>query len=182
VLRRNPEYTAEELLAHPDRDRSELVRGTVRVSEPPGGVHGRVVTRLASRLAAHVEHHRLGVVLVESGYVLRRGPDTVRGPDISFVSAARMPPDGVPEAFIPGAPDLAVEVLSPDDHPAAVEEKVTDYLEAGARMVWLVDPRRRQVVVRYAAGPPRTCHLGVLLEGEDLLPGFACPIREVFGE
>ena len=104
--------TAEELFQYPDARRYELVRGVPRVSEPPGGVHGRIAAKLAAHLAGHVEGLGLGTVLAETGYLVQRVPDTVRGPDVSFVSRTRLPPDQIPEQFIPGAPDLAVEILS----------------------------------------------------------------------
>jgi Uma2 family endonuclease len=176
-----PITTAEELFAYPDRDRYELVRGALRVCEPPGGVHGRLATRLTYLLHAHVDRHDLGTVLVESGYVLRRRPDTVRGPDISFVSRARMTPEQVPEQFIPGTPDLAIEILSPDDRAREIEEKLADYFEAGARLVWVVDPRRQSIVIHY---PDRRSLLRTpsdVLDGEDVVPGFRCSVAEVFG-
>jgi Uma2 family endonuclease len=119
--------TAEELFNYPDPKRYELVRGVPRVSEPPGGVHGRLAVKLGGRLDEHVTRLGLGTVLVEAGYVLERGPDTVRGPDVSFVSTARLPPDRIPEQFISGPPDLAVEILSPGDRWAETEEKVADW-------------------------------------------------------
>jgi Uma2 family endonuclease len=172
--------TAEELVEQPDTKYRELVRGVLRVSEPPGGLHGWIAVRLAARLADHVERLGLGSVLVEAGYVLQRGPDTVRGPDISFLSAARMPPERLPEHFISGAPDLAVEILSPSDRWSDVEEKLADYFGAGARLVWVVDPGARRVIVRYPDRPPRIVPTGDTLEGEDVVPGFALPLTELF--
>ena len=121
------------------------------------------------------------------GYVLRRAPDTVRGPDISFISLApssawpRMAPDRIPVQFIPGAPDLAVEILSPDDRWSEMEEKVADYLEAGARMVWLVDPREQRVVVRYPDRASIVIAADGTLGGEDVVPGFQLPLAGLFG-
>ena len=176
-----PISTAEELYAHPDRKRYELVRGALRVCEPPGGVHGRLATRLSYLLHAHVERHDLGTVLVESGYVLHRSPDTVRGPDISFVSKARIRSEEIPAQFIPGTPDLAVEILSPDDRPHEIAEWLADYFGAGAQRVWVVDPRRQCVMVHYPDG--HTVQLGTadLLDGEEVVPGFRCGVGEVFG-
>jgi Uma2 family endonuclease len=173
--------TAEELFDYPDSKYHELVRGVPRVGEPPGGVHGRVVGRIAVRLGEHVERLGLGTVLIEAGYVLRREPDTVRGPDISFISYARLPGDRIPEQFIPGAPDLAVEVLSPSSRWSEVEEKVADYLTGGTRLVWLVDPRERKVIVRYPNRPPRIVAEDDVLDGEDLVPGLALELAELLG-
>ena len=173
--------TAEELFQYPDSKYHELVRGVPRVCEPPGGVHGRIAARLVALLGDHVERLALGTVLVEAGYVLDRAPDTVRGPDVSFVSLARLPPDLIPEQFIPGPPDLAVEILSPSSRWSEVEETIADYLAAGARLVWVVDPGERRVIVRYPDRPPRIVAAGESLEGEDVVPGFALALAELFG-
>jgi len=173
--------TAEELFQYPDSKYYELVRGVPRVCEPPGGVHGRIAARLVALLGDHVERLGLGTVSVEAGYVLQRGPDTVRGPDVSFVSLTRLPPDRIPEQFIPGAPDLAVEILSPGRRWSEVEEKIADYFAAGARLVWVVDPGERRVIVRYPDRPPRVVAAGDSLEGEDVVPGFALALAELFG-
>jgi len=173
--------TAEEFFDYPDSKDHELVRGMPRVCEPPGGVHGRLAGRIAARLVEHVERLGLGTVLVEAGYLLQRAPDTVRGPDVSFISVARLPPDQIPEQFIPGAPDLAVEILSPGSRWSEVEEKVADYLGGGARLVWLVDSRERRVMVRYPDRPPRIVAADGELDGEDVVPGFKLALAELFG-
>ena len=173
--------TAEELLNSPDPRRYELVRGVPRVSEPPGGVHGRLAIKLGARLDEHVTRLGLGTVLVEAGYVLKREPDTVRGQDVSFVSAARLPPDRIPEQFISGPPDLAIEILSPGDHWAEIEEKVADYLAGGARRVWLVDPRARRLIVRYPDRPSRVLADSDIFDGEDVVPGFTLDLAKLFG-
>jgi Uma2 family endonuclease len=175
-----PITTAEELYAHPDRKRYELVRGALRVCEPPGGVHGRLAMRLGSLLHTYVERHDLGTVLVESGYILERQPDTVRGPDISFVSRARMGTDQIPREFIPGTPDLAVEVLSPGDRPSEIAERIGDCFRAGAQRAWIVDPRRQCVVVHSPDGRAAELGTGDVLDGEDVVPGFRCDVAEVF--
>jgi Uma2 family endonuclease len=172
--------TAEELFQYPDAKYYELVRGVPRVCEPPGGVHGRIAGSIVAHLRNHVERLGLGTVLVESGYVLQRAPDTVRGPDVSFVSLARLPPEQIPEQFIPGAPDLAVEILSPSSRWSEVEEKIADYFAAGARLVWVVDPGERRAIVRYPDRPPRVVAAGESLDGEDVVPGFALAVAELF--
>jgi Uma2 family endonuclease len=172
--------TAEELFQFPDSKYYELVRGMPRVCEPPGGVHGKIAGSIVAHLHNHVERLGLGTVLVEAGYVLQRGPDTVRGPDVSFVSLARLPPEQIPEQFIPGAPDLAVEILSPSSRWSEVEEKIADYFAAGARLVWVVDPGERRAIVRYPDRPPRVVAAGESLDGEDVVPGFALALAELF--
>ena len=173
--------TAEELFNYPDPRRYELVRGVPHVSEPPGGVHGRLAIKLGARLDEHVTRLGIGTVLVEAGYVLERGPDTVRGPDVSFVSTARLPPGRIPEQFISGPPDLAVEILSPEDRWAEIEEKVADYLAGGARRVWLVNPRERRLIVRYPDRPSKILADCDILDGEDVVPGFTLDLAELFG-
>jgi Uma2 family endonuclease len=175
------ELTAEQLAHRPDLERYELVRGMLRVSEPPGGAHGAVAVRLASLLHAHVAAHGLGIVLVETGYVVARAPDTVRGPDVSFTSRDRLGAGPLPAAFIPFAPDLAVEILSPDDRVSDVEEKVADYLDGGTRLVWLVDPARRSVTVRRSGGTLSMVTAPAELDGEDVVPRFRCSLGAVFG-
>ncbi len=174
-----PLVTADELSHYPDSRRYELVAGALRVCEPPGGLHGQVAARLCYRLTGFVDAEQLGLVLVESGFILHRGPDTVRGPDLSFVAAARLPAGRVPAGFVPLAPDLAVEIRSPDDRAAAVAEKVKHYLDAGTRLVWVVDPAGREVTIHRADGS--TTRLSPLdwLDGEAVLPGFRCRIGDV---
>jgi Uma2 family endonuclease len=119
--------------------------------------------------------------LVEAGYVLSRNPDTVRGPDVSFVSAARLGPGQIPKAFFTGGPDLAVEILSPSDSPVEVQEKVADYLRAGARLVWIVNPDPGSITVHHPSRSPQVLSCPDLLDGEDVVPGFQCPVSELFG-
>ena len=173
--------TAEQLFKYPESKRYDLVRGEPQVREPPGGLHGRLAARLATRLGHHVEQHGLGTVLVEAGYVLRTAPDTVRGPDVSFISGARMPPDQIPERFIPGAPDLAVEVLSPGSRWPEVEEVLADYFASGARVVWVVVPRQRRIVVRYPDRPPEILAGNDFLDGGEVVPGFYLGLVDLFG-
>jgi Uma2 family endonuclease len=168
--------TAEELFAVGDIGRCELVRGELIMMMPPGGLHGLVVTRIASHLLAYAEPQGLGSVLTESGYVLSRDPDTVRGPDVSFLRAGRE----VPTAFIEGAPDLVVEVVSPGDRPGMVREKVAEWLEAGASAVWVVDPRARTVVVHVAGRDALEVKEDETLSGDPVLPGFELPLARLF--
>lgn len=175
--------TAEEFWRLPENGkRRELVRGVVVETMPPGGIHGAVALRLGSRLETWARSGPGGYVGVESGFVLRRDPDVVRGPDVSYVRAERIPDGGVPEAFWGIAPDLAVEVVSPGESAEEVREKVRDYLAAGTPLVWVVYPRTREVVVQTPDGLARALGAGDMLEGLDVLPpGFACAVAELFG-
>jgi Uma2 family endonuclease len=172
--------TADDLLhLHIPDKRVELVRGVLVVREPAGLRHGEVVMELARRLANHVRAASLGrVYAAETGFTLTRGPDTVRAPDIAFIHRARVP-DPPPPGFPELAPDLAVEVLSPGDRPGEVLAKVADWLSAGTRLVWVVDPARRSARVYRGDGTESSAELDGALDGEDVVPGFACRLSEV---
>ena len=149
---------------------------------PAGFEHGRVVSRINARLALFVEAHALGAVTgAETGFLLRRRPDTVRAPDVGFVAAARLPPRGW-SRFFPGAPDAAVEVLSPGDRLREVRAKVVDWLAAGCGLVWVVDPHKPTVTVHRPGRSPRTLVGGDFLTGEDVIAGFRLPVAEIFGD
>ncbi|HEX5137557.1 MAG TPA: Uma2 family endonuclease [Planctomycetota bacterium] len=169
--------TAEELLRAGDIGRCELIRGELVMMVPPGGEHAEVSNEIAHRLTLFVKSRGIGRVLAEAGFVLSRDPDTVRAPDVAFVRAGRVPGRG----YMEGAPDLAVEVLSPDDRPGCVREKIGAWLEAGAKAVWIVDPRRRTVTIHEPGSEPLRLGEADTLRGGDVLPGFELPVREVFG-
>jgi Uma2 family endonuclease len=173
--------TADELLhLNLPNKRTELVRGVLIVREPAGYQHGEVAMNLAASIYAFVKPRQLGRVLAaETGFILERGPDTVRAPDVGFVSAAREPSPR-PRGYASFAPDLAVEVLSPDDRPGEVLEKVGDWLNAGTRLVWVVDPIRRNARVYRADGSETQLGDDDALDGEDLLPGYRCRLADVF--
>lgn len=172
--------TAEELLrTHLPDKRVELVRGVLVVREPTGFRHGAVSARLTRLLADHVDAHRLGSVLAaETGFQLATAPDTVRAPDVAFVSRERLP-DPEPAGYAALAPDLVVEVLSPGDRPGETLAKVADWLNAGTRLVWVVDPVRRQAHVYRQDGSEALVAEDRALDGEDVVPGFTCPIGHI---
>lgn len=151
--------TAEDLWRLGEGDvRRELVNGEVVEMAPAGGVHGKLTTRLARRLDEHVERRGGGVVLTgDIGFVLDLPYDRgrVRAPDVAFVSTARLPEGRLPSGFLRGAPDLAVEILSPSDDSADVQQKLRDWLEGGARLVWWVVPKARTVTAYRADGSAR---------------------------
>lgn len=172
--------TADDLarLQPPDK-RTELVRGVIIVREPAGFRHGDVAMSLALVISQFVRTHNLGRVLAaETGFKLFSNPDTVRAPDVAFVSPDRIP-DPPPRGFAPFAPDLAVEVLSPDDRPGEVLEKVADWLRAGTRLIWEIDPERRGARAWRADGTMSLLTDADALDGEDVLPGFSCTLREI---
>ena len=172
--------TADELLALNIQDkRTELVRGRLVVREPAGFRHGVVAMELARRLADFVKSNALGaVVAAETGFKLFSNPDTVRAPDVGFIRAARVP-HPLPRGYADIAPDLAVEVLSPDDRPGEVLAKVSDWLSAGCRLVWVIDPDRRVARAYRADGSEAIVLADATLDGEDVLPGFTCPVEDL---
>jgi len=174
--------TAEEffrLYSHKE-GHYELVRGEVVEMAPPGGVHGGVASNISYSLQAYNRQHRLGRVVVETGFCLECRPDTVRGPDVAFVRNERVPPAGMPRGFFSGPPDLAVEVVSPSDTAAELERKVHEYLNSGAQRVWVFYPDTRRVAVHRPDGTARWYIEEEALEDPELLPGFSLPIREIF--
>lgn len=174
--------TADELLTMPrGRARFELVKGALLTMSPAGSEHGSVVGTLFLLVASFLRKHRLGVVFgAETGFLLERDPDTVLAPDIAFVRRERIPASGIPRGYWPGAPDLAVEVVSPNDSLAEVERKAQDWLAPGACAVWIVSPQRRSVSVVLPDGNKDVIGADGILTGGDLLPGFQCPVREIF--
>lgn len=173
--------TADELvyLNIPNK-RTELVKGVLLVHEPPGGRHGRITAEVAMVIGSYVKEHGLGAVYAgDTGFTLGRGPDTVRGPDVAFVSKARIP-DNDPIGFLELGPDLVVEVLSPGDRPGEVLGKVGDWLNAGTRLVWLIDGQRRGARIYRADGSVSSLTESGELEGEDVLPGFSLPLSNLF--
>lgn len=173
---------AEELLHIPDDGfRYELVRGELRRTTPAGSLHGRIAVRIGWRLARHVEENRLGTVYAaETGFKLSTNPDTVRAPDVAFVGRARVEAIGEVEGFWPEAPELAVEVISPGDCYADVEEKVFDWLDAGTKMVVVINPRQRSATVYKSPTDIAALAEADVLDGGDVVPGFELAIREIF--
>jgi Uma2 family endonuclease len=173
--------TADELLEHhAELGRCELIDGELKKMSPAGADHGWITFNLSMLIGQHVAAHTLGKVYsAETGFLLRRNPDTVREADIPFVRTERLP-TGPQPGYFEGAPDLAVEVLSPGDRASEVAEKVDLWLTSGASRVWVVDPRRRTVTVHSDPKHARTLHADETLDGEDLLPGFAVRVGDLF--
>jgi Uma2 family endonuclease len=160
--------------------KAELVGGLVVELVPPGARHGVLAVVLSRRLHEHVRARAAGTVFSETGFVLTADPPTVRGPDVAVVLRDRVP-SPLPVRFFPGPPDLAVEVLSPDDRPAEVASKVADFLAAGAHAVWVVDPDARAVSVHTRAGVT-LFSADEVLRGAQPLPEFELPLAELFAE
>jgi len=147
---------------------------------PAGYEHGRIVLRIGWRLARFVEENALGEATgAETGFRIARDPDTVRAPDIGFIRADRVPTSSV-KGFFQGPPDLAVEVLSPDDRAGKVMAKVQDWLRAGCRVVWVVDPDTQTVTIYDDKQLAATLTTSDELTGGDVVPGFRLPVAEIF--
>jgi len=174
---------AADLLRLPaDGRRYELIRGELRQMAPAGPIHGRLAMRMAAHLFQHVEAHHLGTVYAaETGFQLTQDPDTVRAPDVAFVSRQRLEAVGEIEGYWPGAPDVAVEVISPSDRYTDVEDKVVEWLAAGSQMVIVVNPRQRSVTVYHSRTDMVRLTEEDVLDGGAVVPGWQLPITEVFG-
>ena len=127
-----------------------------------------------------MRRRELGVVFAQdTGFKITSAPDTVRAPDVAFVGRGRA--DRIPDrGYAELAPDLLAEILSPDDRPAEVLAKIADWLAAGTKLVWLVDPARLEVRVYRADGSLSVLREHDSLDGEDVLPGFTSPVGQVF--
>ena len=170
--------TDADLLAVPrDGRKYEFVDGAIRVS-PAGFRHGVVSVRLTRRIDTFVSAAQLGYVLESStGYRLPGG--NVRSPDVSFVRLERLPSNELPVGFAEFAPDLAVEVLSPEDRQREILDKVGEYLAAGVALVWVIDPEKRSAAVFRSLTDVRHIGHDGELDGEDVVPGFRCRLAEL---
>lgn len=170
--------TAEKFYAECKLDRAELVLGEVVERPLKGFRQGEITANIGGALGSYVREHKLGGVAFSSGFVLKRNPDVVRSPDVSFVATAQL--EGLDtEGFIEGAPTLAVEVVSPDAQSEEMDAKVQEYLAAGTLAVWVVYPKTGSVVV-FTPDETRVCLRQQMLRGEPVLPGFEVAVSEIF--
>ena len=174
--------TAKDLLDMPsDGFRREIVRGELREMSLAGRHHGRYAMRIGASLLFWAESTDAGeVYAAETGFLLASDPDHVRAPDAAFVRAERLEAIGDADGFIPLAPDLAVEVVSPNDRRSEVEEKTADWLSAGTLAVAVANPRRRAVEVHRPNAPPVTLMDGDVLEVGDVAPGWRMAVSDIF--
>jgi Uma2 family endonuclease len=172
--------TAEELFRRPDLGPCELVEGRLVLMTPTGYTHGEIETELSAALRAYARETGRGRVMGgEVGVYIRRNPDTVRAADVLLISAERYA-RRQSASYLDVPPELAVEILSPDDSWSEVMEKLSDYLAAGVDAVWVVDPRRREVFSYRSLTSTRRFAVGDVLTDEELLPGFALPVSDLF--
>jgi Uma2 family endonuclease len=175
--------TADEFAQRPDPhdgSKEELVRGVVITMPAPGFDHGLVQARICGLLDQHVRPRRIGRVTLESGVVTERDPDTVRGPDVAYWSAERVPLDQRPRGYPDAAADLCVEILSPSDRPGQTDEKVREYLQRGVRLVWVVNSDERTVTVHVPNEEARELAETDMLTGGDVLPEFQVRVADLF--
>jgi Uma2 family endonuclease len=174
--------TAEELFAMGDcYPNVELIDGQLRELPAADWTHGERMLAVGIMIGGYVRAQRLGEVAVGgTGIVLSRDPDTVRGADVAFISAERLPSDRPITGYSEIVPDFVVEVVPPGDRADEIEQKVAQWLEAGVRLVWVVYPATRHVVAYRELAHPRVYTDAETIDGEPVLPGFACAVAEIF--
>ena len=173
--------TAAQLLQLPDDGNCyELVRGELVAMAPAGFLHGVIVDRIGRRIGDFVERHSLGVsAAAETGFQIEHDTDTVRAPDYAFISHERLSGRSPASGYAQVTPDLVVEVISPHDRQSDVDAKTAMWLDAGVRLVWVVDPVRRTVAAHHEHGTVATYGTADTLYGEPVPPGFTCPVADI---
>lgn len=175
------QLTADEFWEQYAGQRVELVRGEPVEMTPTSHKHGVIVSRMTIYLGNYVLEHDLGEILgAETGFLIGQDPDILRAADIAFIEKERLADIEDPYKFTPFPPDLAVEVVSPHDRAGDIQAKVSDYLNAGVRLMWVIYPQGRQVVVHRSGGTAETLDAADTLTGGDVLPGFALPLAKLF--
>jgi Uma2 family endonuclease len=174
--------TAEELFRMPDDgSRYELVRGELRRMTPAGNTHGYIAGEIFAELRNHVKANDLGrTYAAETGFKVASDPDTVRAPDAAFISREQVEKTGPTEGYWPGAPDLAVEVVSPNDTHSEVVEKALAWLEAGSRMVLVADPGNSTLTVYRSPRDVSVLRQGDTADGGDVVPGWKLSVAQLF--
>jgi Uma2 family endonuclease len=176
------QHTPEELLEITDRPMPELIDGQLVERPPMGRKADAIAARILRLVGQHVDLHRLGVINGAQGsfQIFPDSPKKVRIPDVSFARWEKLPAGGVEEGHGKIAPDLVVEVISPNDFAVEVGVKVRDFLDAGVSLIWVANPDTNDVLVYRSDGTVALLRSGDVLDGGDILPGFECPISELF--
>ena len=174
--------TADDLLRlYGEGVRGELIQGALCETMPAGVRHGRIVVNLTILLSGFIKPRRLGwIVASQVGFLLKRDPDTVRAPDIAYISAKKLPLDADVPGYYEGAPDLAVEIFSHNDSPRELYHKARMWISFGVPLVWVVDPENRAIEVHRPNQPALRLAEDDTLDGSETLPGFSCPVRDPF--
>jgi Uma2 family endonuclease len=174
------QITADELLAMGDVGRCELIDGEIIHMAPAGAQHGSVTMEIAVRIQGFVSAKKLGkVYAAETGFTIKRNPDTVRAADVAFIQSAHLP-DADHVGFIPGSPDLAIEVCSPSDRWSEVLAKIDQWLAAGATSVWVIDPPSKSIEIYRRDSQSIRYHVGQKITDEPTLPGFELSVEDIF--
>lgn len=175
--------TGEEMLGMGDLGPCELVEGRIVSMSPTGFEHGDYEGNLYERLKAFVRQHKLGKVVVgEVGIYTQRNPGTVRAADVAFVSNDRYAQRKQKRGFLDVAPDLVVEIMSPDDRWSEVNQTLREYFAIGVRLVWVADPASRTVYAYCSTTDVREFIEADALPGDDVLPGFSTEVASLFEE
>ncbi len=176
----SPMTAAQLLNLADDGNRYELVAGELRMMSPGSWAHSEISLNIASLLREHVKKHRLGKVLSnDPGFLIKSDPDTVIAPDVAYIAKGNIPPDLAKQGYWPGAPDMAVEVLLPNDRITTAEEKIDRWLAAGCRLVWFVNPRASTIQIYTAKAELKTKTIDDEIDGGEVLPGFRCSVAEL---
>ncbi len=177
-----PRVTGDELFAMGDIGPCELVEGEIIKMSPTGDKHGNIESNIDFALKQFVRQHKLGHIRVgEIGIYIRRKPDTVRGADVAFISNERYAQRGA-SGFLDVAPDLVVEIMSPDDRWSAVMKKLGEYFSIGVRLAWVVDPDTESIYAYRSLTDVRHFAKNAALPGDDVLPGFSITVGEFFAD
>ena len=174
--------TADELLRMPDDGkRYELIEGELIEMAPAGFRHTNIGARIIGLLFQHTDKNDLGELMNSDGGVfLQRNPDTVRVPDVGFITKERLPQGDGPSGFIDIVPDLVVEVVSPSDRAGQVQAKIEQWIEHGVKLVWVAYPECRSITVYRSLSEVQVLHEGDILTGGPVLPGFSCAVSDIF--
>ncbi len=175
-------HTADDLFEMPDDGfRYELVKGVLNKMSPAGGEHGEICLFLGGNLMQHVRQHRLGrTYAAETGFKIEANPDTVLAPDVAFVARDRLQGIRDRRKFVPLAPDLAIEVLSPDDTERKSMQKANEWLSAGSRAVILVNPRNQTVTLHRPSAQAVVLTTRDQLEVPEIVPGWSVSVADIF--
>ena len=174
--------TADDLLEmYSQGIKGELIRGVLHKTVATGGLHGDIAGSLISEIRAYARPRRMGRVGgTDTGILLERNPDTVREPDIYYISADKLPLDIQVSGYFDVVPDLVAEIFSPNDRPRDFDAKIQMWLDFGVRMVLAIYPQTRTITARQPGRPPVTLGYDDTLDGGDVIPGFQCPMRDIF--
>ena len=182
ATQKNKLLTAEDLLRlHSKGVKGELIRGVLHENVSVGRIHARLAIRIGGELDRYARRHRLGQVGGSDGGVfIERNPDTVREPDVYFVSAGRLPLEDQSDGYLEVIPELVAEIASPSDTEQDIREKITMWLNLGVSMALEVRPASRSIMVHRPGVPAVTLTGDDALDGGDVLPGFTLPLSEIF--